>query len=83
MDQFIDLIQLLLSISLIYSIVSFTSAFISAKEIPPNHGMVADAPSVAEPINLPRGTNMMRWIVLTIRRKESPDDTDCPSLIDA
>lgn len=79
MDQLLDLFDLLLSICLIYSVITFTSAFISAKEIPPTHGMAAAAPSVAVPIHLPRTARIQRWLVLTIRRKESPDDTDCPS----
>ncbi|REE83899.1 hypothetical protein A8990_11678 [Paenibacillus taihuensis] len=83
MDQLLDLFDLLLSICLIYSIVTFTSAFISAKEIPSTHGMVAAAPSVMLPVNQPRMPNIQRWLVLTIRRKESPDDTDCHPLIDA
>lgn len=78
MDHLLEWLELLLSIGLLCSI-KVLPTFISAKELPWSRGMTAGS-SLFVPIGLTSITGIRRWMVRTVRRKESPDDDgDCLS----
>ena len=82
MEQWIDLVQLIFSFGLIYSIALLPFSLFSTEEIQWNHAAIAAGSSIGVPLRPSPLTSIQRWIARTARRKEAPDDdADCDSLI--
>mgnify|MGYP001182231526 CR=1 FL=1 len=79
MDQWLDLlVQLLLSVGLACSIGAMAVSFSAVREFPWDRGRMAEDSSLLFSMNPPPFIGIRRWLVRTVRRKESSDDdTDC------